>query len=184
MDRVRQILLCAGNDHSIQSVRRVCRYQRGNQNPYIEKEQTTQWPKEKVQKDKQRSTKHTYKTKDRVTYTLSCLVLTRCDLLINFHPKGPAMQDTRCRLCIFCLAGLTMWCSSRQSFLLTMQVHRYIHIWIVVNSSVKHNIILVSTSLYGIFREHYSAFCILHIKLSVLVILRKVWRYQRGNQKW
>jgi predicted transglutaminase-like protease len=30
------------------------RYQRGNQNPYI-KEQTTQWPKEKVHKDKQRS---------------------------------------------------------------------------------------------------------------------------------
>ena len=25
-------------------------------------EQTTQWPKEKVQRDKQRSTKHTYKT--------------------------------------------------------------------------------------------------------------------------
>ena len=41
----------------------------GNQNPYIEDEQTTQWPKEKVQKDKQRSTKHTYKTKDRVTRT-------------------------------------------------------------------------------------------------------------------
>ena len=40
----------------------------GNQNPYIE-EQTTQWPKEKVQKDKQRSTIHTYKTKDRVTGT-------------------------------------------------------------------------------------------------------------------
>jgi hypothetical protein len=31
-----------------------------NQNPYIEEEQTTQWPKEKVQKDKQRSTKHTH----------------------------------------------------------------------------------------------------------------------------
>ena len=28
-----------------------------------------QWPKEKGQKDKQRSTKHTYKTKDRVTRT-------------------------------------------------------------------------------------------------------------------
>ena len=27
------------------------------------------WPKEKVQKDKQRSTKHTLKTKDRVTRT-------------------------------------------------------------------------------------------------------------------
>jgi hypothetical protein len=33
----------------------------GNQNPYIEEEQTTQWPKEEVQKDKQRSTKHTNK---------------------------------------------------------------------------------------------------------------------------
>jgi hypothetical protein len=43
------------------------RYQRSNQNPFIEEEQTTQWPKENVQKDKQPSTKHTYKTKDRVT---------------------------------------------------------------------------------------------------------------------
>jgi hypothetical protein len=51
------------------TLRRVWRYQRGNQNPYIEEEQTTQWPKKKVQKDKQRSTKHTYKTKDRVTRT-------------------------------------------------------------------------------------------------------------------
>jgi hypothetical protein len=49
--------------------RRACRYQRSNQNPYIEEEQTTQWPKEKVQKDKQRSTKHAHKTKDRVTRT-------------------------------------------------------------------------------------------------------------------
>jgi hypothetical protein len=39
-----------------------------NQNPYIE-EQTTQWPKEKVKKDKQRFTKHTHKTKERVTRT-------------------------------------------------------------------------------------------------------------------
>ena len=29
----------------------------------------TQWPKEKGQKDKQRSTQHTYKTKDRITRT-------------------------------------------------------------------------------------------------------------------
>ena len=49
---------------TLASARRACRYQRGNQIPYIEEEQTTQWPKEKVQKDKQRSTKHTYKTKD------------------------------------------------------------------------------------------------------------------------
>jgi len=51
------------------ALRRVWRYQRGNQNPYIEEEQKTQWTTEKVQKDKQRSTKHTYKTKDRVTRT-------------------------------------------------------------------------------------------------------------------
>jgi hypothetical protein len=51
------------------SLRRVWRYQRGNQNPYIEEEQTTQWPKEKALKDKQRSTNHTYKTKARVLGT-------------------------------------------------------------------------------------------------------------------
>jgi len=38
-------------------------YQGGNLNPYTEEEQTTQWSKEKVQKDKQRSTKHTRKLK-------------------------------------------------------------------------------------------------------------------------
>jgi hypothetical protein len=42
---------------------------KGNQNQYIEEKQTTQWPKEKVQKDKQRFTKHTFKTEDRVTLT-------------------------------------------------------------------------------------------------------------------
>jgi hypothetical protein len=41
----------------------------GNQNPYIEEEQKIQCPKEKVQKDKQRYTKHTYEIKDRVTRT-------------------------------------------------------------------------------------------------------------------
>ena len=53
----------------VDMLRRVWRYQRGNPNPYIKEEQTTQWPKEKVQKDKQRSTKCTYKTKDRVKWT-------------------------------------------------------------------------------------------------------------------
>ena len=48
-------------------MRRAWGYQRGHQNPDIEEEQKTQWPKEKVQKDKQLSTKYTYKTKDRVT---------------------------------------------------------------------------------------------------------------------
>jgi hypothetical protein len=62
------------------SFRSVWRYQRGNQNLYIE-EQTTQWPKEKVQKDKQQSTKHTYKTKDRVTRTpLKTVGVLRCSI--------------------------------------------------------------------------------------------------------
>jgi len=40
-------------------LRRGWRYQRSNQNLYIE-EQTTQWPKENGQKDKQRSTTYIY----------------------------------------------------------------------------------------------------------------------------
>ena len=48
-------------------LRRNWRYQRGNQNSYIKEGHITQWHKEKVQKDKQRSTKHTHKIKDRVT---------------------------------------------------------------------------------------------------------------------
>jgi hypothetical protein len=40
------------------SLSRVWRHQRGNQNPYIEDGQTTHGPKEKVQKDKPLSTKH------------------------------------------------------------------------------------------------------------------------------
>ena len=45
--------------------------QKGIQNSYIEEEQTIQWPKEKVQKDKQRSTKYTHKTKYRLTQTMN-----------------------------------------------------------------------------------------------------------------
>jgi hypothetical protein len=37
--------------------------------PKGQEEQTTQWPKEKGQNDKQRSTKHTHKTRDQVTRT-------------------------------------------------------------------------------------------------------------------
>ena len=51
------------NLKKVNFIRRVWRYQRGNQNPYIEEEQTAQLPKEKAKK---RSTKHTYKTKDRI----------------------------------------------------------------------------------------------------------------------
>ena len=66
--------------------------QRGNQNPYIEEEQITQWPKEKCTKDKQRSIKHTHKNKDRVTHRgKSCVsrrVSSFCFLRYNRVVKG------------------------------------------------------------------------------------------------
>jgi hypothetical protein len=45
----------------------------------------TQWPKEKVQKDKQRYTKHTYKTKDRET---------RAPLKTRDEPRCSGMVDS------------------------------------------------------------------------------------------
>ena len=45
--------------------RRVWRYQKGNQ--------TTRWPKENLQKDKRWSTRHTHKTKVRVTLKTSLI---------------------------------------------------------------------------------------------------------------
>ena len=71
----------------------------GNQNPYIEEEQTTQWSKEKVQKDKQRSTKHTYKSKDRVTRTpLTTEDEHRCSGRVN---SSCSTSDTRRIKCSF-----------------------------------------------------------------------------------
>jgi hypothetical protein len=63
-------------------LRRVWRYQRGNQNPYNEEKHITQWPKEKVQKDKQRYTKYTYKTKDRPHSRLITGFVTRLTRLV------------------------------------------------------------------------------------------------------
>jgi hypothetical protein len=77
--------------------RSLRRYQKGNQNPFIEEEQTTQWPKEKVQKDKQRSTKHTHKTKYRVTRTMNS-TKTRGELTINFCPMSQDVEKLRCRI--------------------------------------------------------------------------------------
>jgi hypothetical protein len=69
--------------------RRVCKYQSGNQNPYIEEEQTTQWPKEKSTKGQttiyktstsnQRSSKTNLKTGDE---------LITCAPFLNFPHKG------------------------------------------------------------------------------------------------
>ena len=75
---------------------RVRRYQRGNLNPFIEEEQNIQWPKTKVQKDEQRSTRHTHKTKDHVTRTTlntgrdcsqNCTVVSYTNTFITSHLK-------------------------------------------------------------------------------------------------
>ena len=67
--------------------RRIWRYQRINQNSYIEEEQTTQWPKENKQKDKQQSTKHTHKTKGRVTRpSLKTVGELRCSGRVSKKP--------------------------------------------------------------------------------------------------
>ena len=74
-------------------IRRVWKHQRGNQIPYIEEEQTTQWSKEK------RSTKHTYKTKDRVITLFAWLyvgidILLTCEM--NFHDCITELRERRC----------------------------------------------------------------------------------------
>ena len=49
-------------------LRRVWRYQKGNQNPYIEEEQTTSWPRKKYKRTNN-DLQNTHTTKDRVTLT-------------------------------------------------------------------------------------------------------------------
>jgi hypothetical protein len=49
----------------------------------MKEEQTTQWSKEKGQTDKQRSTKHTHITKDRVTRTPLSYVSVYCSGIVR-----------------------------------------------------------------------------------------------------
>jgi len=55
---VKSLKFVNSNFRGFSKIRRISRHQWGNQNLYIEEEQTTQWPKDKEQMDKQRSTKH------------------------------------------------------------------------------------------------------------------------------
>ena len=54
------------------------------QSESVYRKQTTQWPKEKVQKDKQRSIKHKHKTKDGVTRTP--LKMENSEIVITQYP--------------------------------------------------------------------------------------------------
>ena len=80
------------------AVRRVSTYQRDNQNPYIEHEQTTQWRKEKVQKDKQRSTKHTHK------------ITSRALTLYWLHALSTFCDPTSRALTLYWLHALSIFC--------------------------------------------------------------------------
>ena len=51
------------------SLKKSFKIPKGQSESVYRRRTTTQRSKEKVQKDKQQSTKHTYKTKDRVTRT-------------------------------------------------------------------------------------------------------------------
>jgi hypothetical protein len=73
----------------------VWRYKSGNLNPYIKDEQTTQWQKEIVQKDKQRTTKHIYKTKDRVTRSP---LKTGCELRCSVRMSSSCSTSDTCRV--------------------------------------------------------------------------------------
>ena len=53
----------------MQNVKEEFEDTKGESESVYEEEQRTQWPKEKGQKDKQPSAKHTHKAKNRVTWT-------------------------------------------------------------------------------------------------------------------
>jgi hypothetical protein len=88
---------------------------RGNQNPYIEEEHTTQWLKEKVQKDKQRSTKHTHKIKDHR------VIITPTPLKTGGELRCPRRVSSTCSTF-----------GTRRTILVTNPVicHNYVQNWI------------------------------------------------------
>jgi hypothetical protein len=108
-------------------LKRQRRYQMGNQ--YIEEEQTRQWPKEKVQKDNERSTKHTHKTKDCVTQTLlqtgrelgcsgrlGSFCSTSCTRLVNLVTNLVISQEWGKNWKVFTTSGTYLWSFVTQIF--------------------------------------------------------------------
>jgi hypothetical protein len=125
----------------LSDVRRVWRYQKGNQNPYIEEEQTTQWPKEKVQKDKQRSTKHTHKTKDRVTRTP---IETRCELR--------------------CSGRVSISCSTSGTRRVTNVVrYRWNHVASLLSVAVSMLLLHVNSLLFFMWLLHVNCFVVFYV---------------------
>jgi hypothetical protein len=59
----------------------------------MEEGQTTQWPKEKGQNDKQRSTKHTHKAKDNGRVSSSCSTSGTCRVYLFTNPVISHVAD-------------------------------------------------------------------------------------------
>ena len=97
---------------------------KGNQNSYIEEEQTIQWPKEKEQKDKQRSTKHTHKTKDRVT---------RIPQKTGGEVRCSGRVGSSCSTSDTCRVNLVtnLYIKSKCSFLVSIEWPLYVWLYII-----------------------------------------------------
>ena len=67
-------------------------------NPLIEDEQTAQWAKEKVQKYKQQSIKHTHKTKDRVDIQIRGWDRHNIVASLNHLMKPQPLYSIQCNL--------------------------------------------------------------------------------------
>jgi hypothetical protein len=76
-------LFLVGRFLKIYSERRVCRYQRVNQN--LSKKNTTQWPKEKVQKHKQRSQPSLLTDLEEMSNLFSPFDFYKCPEKNSFH---------------------------------------------------------------------------------------------------
>ena len=94
--------------YTIYLARRVWRCKRGNQNPYIEEEQTQQWPKEKVQKDKQRSTKDTswIAIKALRCEAVTISVLKRRSVRLNLQLFIGGLVSCLRYLCLYAYSGV------------------------------------------------------------------------------
>jgi galactokinase len=85
----------------------------GNQNQYIEDGQTTQWSKEKVQNDKQRSTKHAYKAKDQVKRTP---LKTVGEILISSSSSYLLQYNMNCKNAHFIIYRVNVHLIGKTSF--------------------------------------------------------------------
>ena len=132
----------------------------------MEEEPTTQWLKEKDQKDKQRSTKYTHKTEDRVTRTpLKTGVELRCPGRVSSSCSTSGTRRVQDQASAFFTTTLSTQLNVRVDILLTCRNH-YItsqreEVW-----ALKFNIDTFywsgCTEAPWIYNKVHSSSCLLH----------------------